>query len=206
MKIKKTRIKQLLKLHLLKLKVYEQSAKKSKLHDFVDSNLNQIIVNLKKALQIIFQYHKAEKRILFIGLPYKLEQKVNQLTQHVSVPKNFDIQGAISNSDSRSALRSKNLNQTCSKKFSRFLLPKLSKKSDLIVLFNHEKIESILLESRMARIPVILFGSNHNLSELSLYNVEGNFKNMLIGFNKTILSISLNFLFKRNKTKTQIYR
>ena len=64
MKIKKTRIKQLLKLSLLKLRVYEQFTNKTKLNGFVDSNLNQIIVNIKKVLQIIFQYHKAEKRVL----------------------------------------------------------------------------------------------------------------------------------------------
>ena len=45
MKIKKTRIKQLFKLHLLKFKVYEQSIKKTKFNDY---NLNQIIVNIKK--------------------------------------------------------------------------------------------------------------------------------------------------------------
>jgi len=196
MKIKNIRVKQLLKLNLLKLKVYEQSIKKTKLNDFVDSNLNQIIVNLKKVLQIIFQYHKAEKRILFIGLPSKLEQKVNQLTKHVSVPKNFDIQGMISNFNPKSLLKNENFNQACSKKFSKLLLPKFSKKLDLIVLFDHEKSEGILSESKIAKIPVISFG-NHNLSELPLYNVEGNFKNMLTGYNKTILSIGLNFLFKK---------
>ena len=51
MKIKKTRIKQLLKLSLLKLRVYEQFTNKTKLNGFVDSNLNQIIVNIKKVLQ-----------------------------------------------------------------------------------------------------------------------------------------------------------
>jgi len=194
MKIKKIRIKQFLKLNLLKLKVYEQFIKKTTLNDFVDLNLNQIIVDIKKALQIIFQYHVAEKRILFVGLPNELEQKVNQLTKHVSVPKNFDIQGLISNFNPQICLKNKDFNKISFKQISKFLLPKLSKKLDLIVLFDHEKIEVILSESRISKIPVIFFG-NHNLSKFFLYNVEGNFKSMLT--NKIIFFVGLNFLFKK---------
>lgn len=196
MKIKKTRIKQLLKLSLLKLRVYEQFTNKTKLNDFVDSNLNQIIVNIKKVLQIIFQYHKAEKRILFVGVPCELEQKINQLTKHVAVPKNFDIQGMVSNFDPKVFLKSENLDQAWSKNFLKSLLPKLSKKLDLIVLFNHEKSESILTESKIAKIPVIFFGVNQDPLKSPLYSVEGDFKNLLTGPNQNILSIGLNFLFK----------
>jgi len=196
MKIKKTRIKQLLKLSLLKLRVYEQFTNKTKLNDFVDSNLNQIIVNIKKVLQIIFQYHKAEKRILFVGVPCELEQKINQLTKHVAVPKNFEIQGMVSNFDPKVFLKSENLDQAWSKNFLKSLLPKLSKKLDLIVLFNHEKSESILTESKIAKIPVIFFGVNQDPLKSPLYSVEGDFKNLLTGPNQNILSIGLNFLFK----------
>tara|TARA_B110001450_G_scaffold45751_1_gene42415 strand:- start:1195 stop:1785 length:591 start_codon:yes stop_codon:yes gene_type:complete len=196
MKIKKTRIKQLLKLSLLKLRVYEQFTNKTKLNGFVDSNLNQIIVNIKKVLQIIFQYHKAEKRILFVGVPCELEQKINQLTKHVAVPKNFDIQGMVSNFDPKVFLKSENLDQAWSKNFLKSLLPKLSKKLDLIVLFNHEKSDSILTESKIAKIPVIFFGVNQDPLKSPLYSVEGDFKNLLTGPNQNILSIGLNFLFK----------
>jgi len=196
MKIKKTRIKQLLKLSLLKLRVYEQFTNKTKLNGFVDSNLNQIIVNIKKVLQIIFQYHKAEKRILFVGVPCELEQKINQLTKHVAVPKNFDIQGMVSNFDPKVFLKSENLDQAWSKNFLKSLLPKLSKKLDLIVLFNHEKSDSILTESKIAKIPVIFFGVNQDPLKSPLYSVGGDFKNLLTGPNQNILSIGLNFLFK----------
>ena len=101
MKIKEVKIKQLLKLNLLKSKVYEQPIKKIKFNNFIDANLNQIVVDIKKVLQIIFQYHKVEKRILFLGLPYKLESRVNQLTKHIAIPKNFNIQGVISNYNSK---------------------------------------------------------------------------------------------------------
>jgi len=201
MKMKKIKIKQLLKLSLLKSKVYEQPIKKMKFNNLIDVNLNQIIVGIKKVLQIIFQYHKAEKRILFLGLPHKLESRINQSTKHVAVPKNFNIQGVISNYNSKSFRSYGDSNQAWLKNSSKFLLPKLSKKLDLIVLFDHDKSETILSEARVAKIPVTFFGNNFGSQTRALYNVEGNFKNILIGSNKNIFSIGLNFLFKNLNEK-----
>jgi hypothetical protein len=93
-------------------------------------------------------------------------------------------------------LKSENLDQAWSKNFLKSLLPKLSKKLDLIVLFNHEKSDSILTESKIAKIPVIFFGVNQDPLKSPLYSVEGDFKNLLTGPNQNILSIGLNFLFK----------
>jgi ribosomal protein S2 len=199
MKIKKVKIKQLLKLNLLKSKVYEQPIKKMKFNNLIDANLNQIVVDIKKVLQIIFQYHKAEKRILFLGLPYKLESRVNQLTKHIAIPKNFNIQGMISNYNSKSFKSDRNSNQAWLKNSSKFLLPKLSKKLDLIVLFNHDNNETILSEAGVAKIPVIFFGTNFGSQNSTSYKVEGNFKNVLIGSNKNVFFIGLNFLFKTFK-------
>jgi ribosomal protein S2 len=199
MKIKKVKIKQLLKLNLLKSKVYEQPIKKMKFNNLIDANLNQIVVDIKKVLQIIFQYHKAEKRILFLGLPYKLESRVNQLTKHIAIPKNFNIQGMISNYNSKSFKSDRNSNQAWLKNSSKFLLPKLSKKLDLIVLFNHDNNETILSEAGVAKIPVIFFGTTFGSQNSASYKVEGNFKNVLIGSNKNIFFIGLNFLFKTFK-------
>ena len=199
MKIKEVKIKQLLKLNLLKSKVYEQPIKKIKFNNLIDANLNQIVVDIKKVLQIIFQYHKAEKRILFLGLPYKLESRVNQLTKHIAIPKNFNIQGVISNYNSKSFKSDKNSNQAWLKNSSKFLLPKLSKKLDLIVLFNHDNNETILSEAGVAKIPVISFGTNFSPQNSASYKVKGNFKNILIGSNKNVFFIGLNFLFKTFK-------
>lgn len=199
MKIKEVKIKQLLKLNLLKSKVYEQPIKKIKFNNLIDANLNQIVVDIKKVLQIIFQYHKAEKRILFLGLPYKLESRVNQLTKHIAIPKNFNIQGVISNYNSKSFKSDKNSNQAWLKNSSNFLLPKLSKKLDLIVLFNHDNNETILSEAGVAKIPVISFGTNFSPQNSASYKVKGNFKNILIGSNKNVFFIGLNFLFKTFK-------
>lgn len=199
--MKKIKIQRLLKLSLLKSKVYEQPIKKMKFNNLIDVNLNQIIVGIKKVLQVIFQYHKAEKRILFLGLPHRLESKINQLTKHVAVPRNFNIQGVISNYNSKSFRSYGNSNQAWLKNSSKFLLPKLSKKLDLIVLFDHDKSETILSEARVAKIPVTFFGTNFGSQNRALYNVEGNFKNILTGSDKNFFSIGLNFLFKNFKEK-----
>lgn len=196
MKIRKAKIKQLLKLNLLRSKVYEQPIKKMKFDNLIDSNLNQIIVDIKKVLQIIFQYHQIDKRILFVGLPYKLESKINQYTKHVAIPKNLDVQGIISNSDWKFSKNSKNLNLIQFKEASKFLLPKLTKRLDLIVLFEHDKSKTIFTEAEVAKIPLLSFGTCAGTQNVASYRVEGNFKNVLNASNKNIFFIGLNFLFK----------
>ena len=203
MKVKKVRIKQLLKLNLLRSKVYEHPVKKMKFDNLIDSNLNQIIVNIKKALQIIFQYHQIEKRILFVGLPYKLESKINRYTRHVGIPKNLNVQGMISNSDWKLLKKDKNLNKAWMKQSPKFLLPKLSKRLDLIVLFEHDKSKAILSEAEIAKIPLISFGTDLNTETgAASYRVEGNFKNVLTAPNKNIFFMGLNFLFKDLKKRS----
>lgn len=194
MKTKKFKSKQLLKLHLLKSRVYEHSIKKTNFNDLIDTNLDQILVGVKKALQVIFQYNQMNKRILFIGLPPKFELKINSLTQHIAVSSSFNIHGLISNN---------NVN-LLSRKRSTFPSLKLMKKPDLIVLFEHEKGNSVVSESWVAKIPVINFITSNDSTELfinNLYSVNGNFKNILVTFDKNILFVGLNFLFKSLKKK-----
>jgi len=195
MKIRKVKIKQLLKLNLLRSKVYEQPIKKMKFDNLIDSNLNQIIVDIKKVLQIIFQYHQIEKRILFVGLPYKLESRINEYTRHIAIPKTFDAQGMISNPNWKSLKGGKNYTQTRLKETSKFLLPKLTKRLDLIVLFEHEKSKMVFSEAEVAKIPLICFGTDSTVPSTGSYKVEGNFKNVS---NKNIFFIGLNFLFKNS--------
>ena len=201
MKIKKVKIKQLLKLNLLRSKVYEHPIKKMKFDNLIDSNLNQTIVDIKKVLQVIFQYHKIDKRILFVGLPYKLESRINRYTKHVAIPKNLNIQGMISNCDRKLPKTDINSNKIWMKQSPKFLLPKLSKKLDLVVLFEHDKSKTILSEAEVAKIPLISFGTQLDMANTALYRVEGNFKNVLTVPNKNVFFMGLNFLFKDSKKK-----
>lgn len=204
MKTKKFKFKQLLKLHLFKSRIYECSIKKTNFNDLITANLDQVIVDIKKALQIIFQYHQTNKRILFIGLPFKLELKINSLTRHTAIAHSFFIQGLISRSNANAVSSIQSPIYKSAKQSSTLLVSKFAKKPDLIVLFDHDKNFSILLEAWVAKIPVINFVDNDRYGDSpiqSLYSVNGNFKNILSVFDKNIFFIGLNFLFKNWKKK-----
>lgn len=207
MKTKKFKFKQLLKLHLLKSRAYEHPIKKTNFDDLINVNLDQITLDIKKALQVIFHYDKTNKRILFIGLPSKLESKVNLLTQHAAVSKSFDVKGMISNNNVKLFAESKRLLRTSVKKNLNRLFPKLAKTPDLILLFDHENSLFVLSEASIAKIPVIMFTfSNDWKSTLSqnFYVINGNFKSILITSNENIFFIGLNFLFKNYKKKRMV--
>ena len=199
MKLKKLEFKQLLKLHLLKYKIYDQLSIKNANVDLVtDSTLNEIIFNLKKSLHIIFQYHTRNKRILFIGAPSKLESKINQFTNHIAVSQNMNVQGFISNHSNDSLTNIKQFNKQNSVQF-KSLLPKLAKKPDLVVVVAHEKIGAINKECAVAKLPIINFKSENISKEIwssYSYNLQLNSRNSNLIDDKNLLSISLNFLFK----------
>jgi hypothetical protein len=202
MKTRKFKFKQLLKLQLLKSRVYEHPIKKTNFNDLINANLDQILVGIKKALQIIFEYNQANKRILFIGLPAKLEFKINFLTRHIAVPNNAPVQGYISNNNFKSLDDS--THALFNKYPPKFLAPELIKKPDLLILFNHEKENAILSEAWIAKLPVIAFDVDNNIKDKfnqTFYVVNGNFKNILTTPDKNIFFIGLNFLFKNFKKK-----
>lgn len=204
MKTRKFKFKQLLKLHLLKSRVYEHPIKKTNFNDLIDANLDQILVGTKKALQVIFQYNQTNKRILFIGLPAKLELKINLLTQHTAVPSSFNVHGLISNNTMKPFKEIKSSTQTLVKGYSKSLLSKLIKKPDLIILFDHEKGKTVLSEAWVAKVPVIAFDVNNDIDDKfnhTFYIINGNFKNILTTPDKNIFFVGLNFLFKSFKKK-----
>ena len=208
MKTKKFKFKQLLKLHLLKSRIYENPIKKTNFNDLTNTNLDQILVSFKKALQVIFQYNQIDKRILFVGLPSKLEVRINSMTQHIAVSASFNIQGIISNNKANSSVNVKKSSHKLVKCGSTFLSPKLMKKPDLIVLFGHEKSHSLIAEAWIGKIPVIAFTDNNNLNPLlnqNSYFINGNFKSILTTFDKNIFFIGLNFLFKNLKKKKKSF-
>ena len=202
MKLKKLKFKQILKLHLLKHKTYEQPFLKNNNINFAKNLLlDEIIFNLKKALQIIFQYHIQNKQILFVGLPPKLEMKINKTTIHTAVPKNMNIQGLVSNRLNRNLIENKQkIVQLKS------LLPKLSKKPNLVVIVAHEKINTIYKECAVAKLPVINFNirnaSKETWSTYS-YDLQLESKTSKLTIDKNLFTIGLNFLFKISKDQNK---
>jgi hypothetical protein len=204
MKLKKFKFKQILKLHLLNSRAYDHAVKKTNSGLLTDFNLIQIISDFKKALHVIFEYHQANKKILFIGVPKKLELKINKSTHHVAVDPNFELQGVISNNFKLSKF-AKVGKQAFSKVYLKSLIPKLSKKPDLVVLLSHEKNQNIIAESKVAKVPVITFASDSdsktNLTSGS-YNLKGFGQNSISTSEKSLFFLGLNFLFKRFKKKS----
>lgn len=201
MKLRKIQFKQILKLHLLKYKTYEQSLKKSHSNLITDLTLNQVITDFKKILQVIFQYHTQNKKILFIGLPQNLESKVNKETQHVAISKSFNVQGLISNTSSTGLMSVKQESKQNLSNF-RLLLPKLANKTDLVVVLSHEKKEAVLKECFIAKIPVINFEAGDNAKNcwsIYSYKLQLNNSNLSLAHNKNLLFIGLNFIFKITK-------
>lgn len=190
MKLKKFKSKRILKLHLINSRAYKYATKQATLNALTDFDLTQGIGKLKQMLLIIFQYHQAGKQILFIGLPQKLETKINKLTNHVAVPGTFDTQGIISNTFQPR----KQLEKSTLKFHSKLLFPKLSKKSDLVVLFTHRKSQMVVAETKVAKVPLINFTSTVTSINNS-YSLQGLEKG-LISSNKNLLYAGLNFLFK----------
>lgn len=206
MKIKKFKFKQILKLHLLNSRAYEYALKKVNSGFPTDLVLTQVISDFKKGLHLIFQYHQAEKQILFIGVPEKLEGKINKLTNHVALPSNFNCQGLISNREFFQ--KSLDLNKPSSSlKHLNTLLPKLVRKPDLVVLFSHEKKQNIILESCIAKVPLITFSHDefsHKATLNGFYNLKALNSSFTEASNKNLFFLGLNFLFKLpSKRKSQ---
>ena len=200
MKVIKHKInsKKLFELHLIKSKTYESLTKKKNLKNLPNKSLSDIMVNFKKSLNIIFKYHKNNKRILFIGIPKEISTQINLNTIHTSMyhlPKN--INQTITNNF---ILNSIKLNKYLFKD-TKFLLAKTHKKPELIIIFKHTKNRSIIKESRIAKIPIIEFNCNLKRNEWDYsYNIPGNLNTNKNSHNIffTILNSLLNKSYKTN--------
>lgn len=199
------KLKQILKLYLLNSQAYENIIKNTSSNFLTDFNLIQITSHLKKTLYTVFEYHQAHKKILFVGLPTKLELKINKLTHHTAVDSNFELRGVISN-NFKMVNFIKVENKLFSKVFTKSLIPKLSKRPDLIVFLLHEKKQHAITESNIAKIPVISFASIRCLKtnvNKKFNNLEDSSQKLVSTFNKSLFFLGLNFLFKRiKKNKT----
>jgi len=204
MKLKKFKFKQVLKLHLLNSKMYEHGTKKGNSVFLTDLNLTKTVSEFKKSLNIIFEYHQLNKKILFVGLPPKLELKINQRTHHAAVGRNVELQSLLTN-NLKPFKFSKGAEQSAFKDYFKLSLAKFSQKPDLIVLLAHEKKQKVIIENNLAKIPLVVFNSSDCLEDNSFngfYNVTGFHENLVSTSEKTLLFLGLNFLFKRFKKKS----
>lgn len=170
MKLKNIRIKKykLLNFFLLKYKTYEKEV-----FSFTNTKfLDDLELNFKKALFIIYQYHIWNKKILFVGVPYSNNSKFLKVlirSNHSFIPKSIWLNGLIGNKNSISK------QSRVSSHFKNFL--KIQTNPHLIVLFNGSDSINLISEVVKLDIPIILFGGNSLQKDILnvLYFVKGNF-------------------------------
>ena len=156
MKLKKIRKSKNKLLELQILKLYY----KKNFYDF-DVDLKQINIYLHKISDIIYKYHIADKKILFLGFPYNFTETLKN-TRHMLIPEFVWVDGMLSNRISFTNSSAKKTPKSIFK-----LMLKLKKKSDLVVLYNLNGSFAAIKESYLARIPLIAFSK-----ELDILNVE----------------------------------
>ena len=157
----KIKTKQLLKLHIIKFRVYENH--KNSLDYLPNINTAEIVIKLKKSINIIYNFHKNKKKILFIGIPKLIEKKINLETNHIAVPEFYNMLGLFIN---KPILKNQSI-----QKNKLFSFSKLNSKPDLILIFNSDNEDLIIKESYKSKIPVIKFNSNFNLKNKNLFNL-----------------------------------
>jgi ribosomal protein S2 len=184
-KLNKHRTK-LLKLKLLKTKIYKNQT------NFNYMLLKDIEARLKKALHVIFRFHVANKKILFIGTPIKLNSQIKQLLKdkkHSFIPELIWMNGIVTNSNPsfKHLLKRHAIDSDQTSKF----LFNLKNQTDLIVVLNEKLNLTALEESSLKRVPTISLNSNYGLSniDLSTYKVGGDYN-----FNKKETRNNLFFL------------
>ena len=162
----------LLKLKLLKTKVH----KSQKNFDYL--LLKDMETRLKKILHIIYRFHAANKKILFIGTPLELNNQIKQLLKgkkHSFIPESVWMSGIITNTSSsfKYLVKRHAINNDRTSKF----LFNLKNQADLIVVLNEKLNMTALSESSLKRIPTISLNATYNSFNLNLstYKVSGDY-------------------------------
>lgn len=173
MKIKKIELKnyKLLNFKLIKTKILKKN------HYLSSITLKDVEFRLKKILHLIYLYHLYNKKILFIGNPLNINNKLKQIlfkTKHIFIPKSAWISGLLTNQNSylRTLFKEK------TNKFNKITekIIQLKKKSDLIVIVDQNCDLKAIEEGYKSQIPVISLNSDLNIfnSKIS-YKIPGNF-------------------------------
>jgi len=188
--------KKIFELALIKSKTYSNNKNGKKIKNVPRNLLNDLMIDLKKSLHIIFKYHRNNKRILFIGVPKKIESMINLNTIHTALPNGLDItrKQIINNF----LLNSSKLNKHVFSN-TKFLLSKLQKRPELIVIFTSEKKDQIIKENKLAKIPIIEFNYKEEKRDWDyFYRIPGNFNSNRNNIFFMLINSLLNKSYKKN--------
>lgn len=195
MKINSIKIRnyKLFKYNLLKLQIYSNKFEKDTL-GISTYVLEQIEAYLKQALKIIFEYHKQQFKILFIGFPViskSKQMKLMHFTNHNFISQKSWISGIFRNRFSILSYLTSLSSQNFSKKLK--LLLTVKAKPHLVVIFSQEVETDIIDEFYKAGVPILFFNyKSLDLSKIT-YKTLGNFdfieKNLRITYFFLLYSI-----------------
>lgn len=184
----------LLKFKLLKTKIYKDQK------NFNYLLLKNMETRLKKVLHVIYKFHAANKKILFIGTPIELNNKIKQLLKskkHSFIPESIWMKGIVTNSNSsfKHLIKRHAINSDKTTKF----LFNLKNPISLIVILNEKFNVAALKESSLKRIPTVSLNANYDLSNLTLstYKVSGDYNFTKKKIRNNIFFLLLNALLKK---------
>jgi ribosomal protein S2 len=213
MKIRKIKKFQytLLKLNLIKDQVYKKKIQKNEFDDILNVKTETIELHLKRALQIIYKYHKNKKKIIFIGVPQNFQKKFSNIlknTKHIAIPKSIWINGVLSN---RSTIfhhlylqRQKNIekkNRMQNKTI--YFLMSLLKQPDLVVIFDQKLEKNALNETYKLKLPIITLNNNLFFGTKSSYKIPGNFQSIYKKTYHAVFFILISILKKNSEVVKQ---
>jgi len=171
----KVRNYKLFKYNLLKLQVYSSELECGFLPT---SNyiLEQLEAYLKQSLKIVFEYHKRQLKILFVGFPVvsKIKQmKLIHFTNHNFISQKSWISGIFRNRFSIFSYLVSLQSQNFSKNLK--LLLTVKAKPHLVVVFNQKVETNVINEFYKIGVPILSFNCDFlNVSKVT-YKILGNF-------------------------------
>ena len=180
MKIKKIKPKyknKLTELQILKSRIYR---KNTDLKFKKKININKIQLHIKKIINVIYEFHINNKKILFLNFPKKIEKKITKNLknkQHIFIENENFLNGIVSNQ--KINLQQSNVLQKFIKNNLKVKIP-IKKLVDLIVIFNPLSPLNSDKKLYLSQIPTITINENLNNS----FNLKKNYK--LIGHFKFI--------------------
>ena len=173
MKIKRITLSKikLLKLKLLKTQIYKKQINS----DYI--SIKDVVIRLKIVLNVIYKFHAANKKILFIGTPLKLDEHIKQflkITKHSYIAESVWINGILTNPKSLFKYIFKEQLNNQNFKISRSLF-NLKKPVNLIVILNENTNIKVVNEFITKRLPIISLNCDLNVLNSLIYRIPGNF-------------------------------
>lgn len=166
-----------IKFELIKLKILQRYSDKFTLK----SKIKELAVLLKKSLVIMSGYHQKRKKILFIGIPQKIQSFYKhklKRTKHTFLPESYSTTDLLTNKfitlkDLKDSNSSHRFHETQIKLAKNQFL--LKKQFDLIVVINSTVLLPLIKkEASKLKIPIIILTSEETcMTEQYSYLIPG---------------------------------